>query len=210
MKRERIEEFGKSMVIGFVLLFSAVLFLMQSRDMVHLKLFSENLVWIIALYVFGTLIVRFLFSLEIFRKVSFLFRGAAAMWWLFLIFTILSIISPMLPEYIRDIVLVNIIVLIFMVIGNYLHMRYISKELNSGAWQKDFVLIEDLERKPRSEEEFMNGIILYCEKNALELEILQYGEPARVKMGGRVYTVEVAEYCSLASGVVYVMEFRCG
>ena len=209
VKKEQIQEVGKSVWIGVILFFSAVLFLMQSGDINHLKLFSDNLLWIIGAYIFGTIAVRFLFSLEICRKGAFLFQGEAIIWWVFLVFTVLSVILPFIPEYMRDIMLVNIFVLILMMLGNYLHMRYISKELNGGAWQKDFVLIEDLKRKPRNEEEFIKFIILYCEKNALELEILQYGEPAKVKMGGRVYTVKIVEYCSLSNGVAYAMEFRC-
>lgn len=208
-KKEWIREAGRSVCIGVILFFSAALFLMQSGDMPHLEIFSEHLLWIMSMYICGTMVVRFIVSSEIFCKIAFLFQGAAVVWWIFLVFTMLSEINSFIPEYVRDIILVNLFVLIFMAVGNYLYMRYISAELNGGTWQKNFVLLEDLERKPRSEGEFMNCIISYGEKNALELEILQYGEPARVKMGGRIYTAEVVEYCSLSNGVVYAIEFRC-
>ncbi len=147
-------------------------------------------------------------SSKIIRKISFLFSGAAIVWWSFLIYFIVSTISQFLVDYVRNIVIMHLAIVLFAVLGNYLYMRYVSKELNEGEWKKKLVLLEDLEQKPRNEDEFMECIISYCKKNALDLEVFQYGIPAKVKMGDELYEVKLVEYCSLSNGIVSALEFR--
>ncbi len=89
-----------------------------------------------------------------------------------------------------------------------MHTKWIAKELNGGKWKKGFVFIEDIEKKPKNEDEFMTWIGEYCRKNGLDYEVLHYGIPARIKMDGVQYLVQITEYCSLTSGVVPAIEFK--
>lgn len=207
-KEECIEELLKSVKIGLVLFFSAVISLMLNHDMVHLELFSEKIFLIVGIYIGVVIIIRLMLSSKIIRKISFLFSGAAIVWWSFLIYFIVSTISQFLVDYVRNIVIMHLAIALCAVLGNYLYMRYVSKELNEGEWKKKLVLLEDLEQKPRNEDEFMECIISYCKKNALDLEVFQYGIPAKVKMGDELYEVKLVEYCSLSNGIVSALEFR--
>lgn len=209
MRREDwIEEIFKSVKIGFVLFFTAVLSLMLNRDMVHLELFSEKIFLVMGCYIGSVIIIRLILSSKFIQKIRFLFSGAAIVWWSFLVYFIISIISSFLVDYVRNIVIMHLAIALFATVGNYLYMRYVSKELNGSEWKKKFVLLEDLERKPRNEDEFMECIASYCKKNALDLEVLQYGIPAKVKMGDELYEVKLVEYCSLSNVIVSALEFR--
>ena len=85
-KEECIEELLKSVKIGLVLFFSAVISLMLNHDMVHLELFSEKIFLIVGIYIGVVIIIRLMLSSKIIRKISFLFSGAAIVWWSFLIY----------------------------------------------------------------------------------------------------------------------------
>ena len=82
------------------------------------------------------------------------------------------------------------------------------KDIRNYSDVSVLLLLEDLERKPRNADEFMECIASYCKKNALDLEVLQYGIPAKVKMGDELYEVKLVEYCSLSNGIVSALEFR--
>ena len=79
--------------------------------------------------------------------------------------------------------------------------------MNRGRSVKNFVLLEDLERRPKNEDEFMEWVEDYCKKSGLDYEVLQYGIPSLIVMDGVRYRVQVTEYCSMASGIVPAMEF---
>ena len=206
MWEERIKELGKSVAIGFILFFSAVMSLMIRTDLVHLELFSKKLSLIVGIYVLGAVVIRWLFSLEIMHRASVFFQGMSMVWWIFLFSFASGISVTVMPAYIHRIVLTNIVVLLCMLSGNYLYMRYIAKEMNRGDWKKGFVLVEDLKCRPKNEDEFMREICEYSRKNALELEIIWYGMPAKIKMGGELYEVKLTEYYNFG-GVNYALEF---
>lgn len=87
-------------------------------------------------------------------------------------------------------------------------MKQIAEELNGGKWKKGFVFLEDIEKKPKNEDEFMTWIGRYCQKNGLDYEVLHYGIPAQIKMDGIQYAVSITERSSLASGIVPAIEFK--
>lgn len=206
-KREWIEDGLKNAGIGLILFFSAVFSLLVRKDMIHLQLFSEHLSGLLCLYVLGAVAVRGIFSLPIVRRASVLFQGAAIVWWIFLFALVSGMVSALLPEYIHNIVLMNIVVLLCIVNGNYLYLRYVAKTLNRGAWKQGFVLIEDLRKKPKNEDEFMENIYQYCSKNALDLNVIRYGMPAYVEMDAQEYEVKLTEYCGLTGEITYALEF---
>lgn len=137
MRREDwIEEILKSVKIGFVLFFTAVLSLMLNRDMVHLELFSEKIFLVMGCYIGSVIIIRLILSSKFIQKTRFLFSGAAIVWWSFLVYFIISIISSFLVDYVRNIVIMHLAIALFAAVGNYLYMRYVSKELNGSEWKK--------------------------------------------------------------------------
>ncbi len=207
-KNEWFKDIGKSIVIGLLLFFSAVLYLMLKKDMIHLHIFSENVIWLMGGYVVGIIGIRYICSMKSIKKLAVLFQGEAIVWWILLGSLLWMDIVSLIPDYIRGIVFANACVVMCIAAGNYIEMYFISKELNREDWKRGFVIVEDLPSKPRNEEEFFKSIQCYCKKNALELEVLDYGMPAKIKMGGQIYDADVMEYCSLSDGIVYALRFR--
>lgn len=207
-KNEWFKDIGKSIVIGLLLFFSAVLYLMLKKDMIHLHIFSENVIWLMGGYVVGIIGIRYICSMKSIKKLAVLFQGEAIVWWILLGSLLWMDIVSLMPDYVRGIVFANVCVVMCIAAGNYIEMYFISKELNREDWKRGFVIVEDLPSKPRNEEEFFKSILCYCKKNALELEVLDYGMPAKIKMGGQIYDADVMEYCSLSDGIVYALRFR--
>ena len=207
-KNEWFKDIGKSIVIGLLLFFSAVLYLMLKKDMIHLHIFSENVIWLMGGYVVGVRGIQCICSMKSIKKLEVLFQGEAIVWWILLGSLLWMDIISLMPDYVRGIVLANACVIMCIAAGNYIEMYFISKELNKKDWKRGFVIVEDLSSKPRNEEEFFKSIQCYCIKNALELEVLDYGMPAKIKMGGHIYDADVMEYCSLSDGIVYALRFR--
>lgn len=180
---------------------------MLTHDLVHLELFADNLFLIIGIYLVAVLVLWGISSLKILQRIGFLFKGAAIIYWIFLLGLPIEIIGAFLEKYIRDILTMNVLVLIGVMLGNFFYMKYIADELNNGKWTKGFRLLEDIEHRPKNEDEFVEWIQEYCRKNALDMEIIQYGIPAEIRMDGLMYRVQMTEYASMANGVVPAVEF---
>lgn len=208
MKNEWFKDIGKSIAIGLLLFFSAVLYLMLKKDMIHLHIFSENVIWLMGGYVVGVIGIQCICSMKSIKKLEVLFQGEAIAWWILLGSLLWMDIISLMPDYIRGIAFANACVIVCILVGTYIEVYFISKELNREDWKRGFVIVEDLSSKPRNEEEFFKSIQCYCKKNALELEVLDYGMPAKIKMGGLIYEADVMEYCSLSDGIAYALRFR--
>ena len=178
-KREWAFEVGEGVVLGIILFFGAVFSLMLNRDIVHMELFAEKLFLIMGGYVLAVLAIKVIFSISFIRKAAVIFQGAGIIWWIWLLGLGVTVASSFIPKYIRYIVLVDVVVLSCYCIGQFLHTKWIAKELNGGKWKK-----------------------------GLDYEVLHYGIPARIKMDGVQYLVQITEYCSLTSGVVPAIEFK--
>lgn len=210
-KREWIGEAGKCIAFACLLFFSAVFVLMISHDMEHLELFSDKLGVILGGYILGVAAVRLISCLPLAKKIGewcgILFHGFASVYWIGLLSLLCSIAGESLEAYIRYILMANILALAGVYAARYLHLRQIAQEMNQGRSIKNFVLLEDLERRPKNEDEFMEWVEAYCKKSGLDYEVIQYGIPSLVVMDGVRYRVQVTEYCSMASGIVPAMEF---
>lgn len=208
-KTEWLIKLVKCAALGLGLFFSSVFVLLLTHDMVHLELFADKMFLVMGTYIGAIVALRVLVSFKIFRRISVIFSGGAIVYWVFLLILPITFIGLFVEDYIRYIVIINILVLIGVMVGNFFYMKYIADELNQGKWKKGFRLIEDIECRPKSEDEFMRWIENYCGKNALELEVIQYGIPAEIKMDGLRYRVKITEYSSVASGVIPAIEFIC-
>lgn len=211
IRKEWIGEAGKCIAFACLLFFSAVFVLMISRDMEHLELFSDKLGLILGGYILGVAAVRLISGLPLVKKIGewcgILFHGFAYVYWIGLLSLLCSIVGESLEAYIRYIFIANVLVLAGVYVGRYLHLRRVAQEMNRGRSVKNFVLLEDLERRPKNEDEFMEWVEDYCKKSGLDYEVIQYGIPSLIVMDGVRYRVQVTEYCSMASGIVPAMEF---
>lgn len=211
IRKEWIGEAGKCIAFACLLFFSAVFVLMISRDMEHLELFSDKLGLILGGYILGVAAVRLISGLPLVKKIGewcgILFHGFASVYWIGLLSLLCSIVGESLEAYIRYIFIANVLVLAGVYVGRYLYLRRVAQEMNRGRSVKNFVLLEDLERRPKNEDEFMEWVEDYCKKSGLDYEVLQYGIPSLIVMDGVRYRVQVTEYCSMASGIVPAMEF---
>ncbi len=206
-KKEWIIETGKGILLGIILFFSAVFSLMVTQDMEHLQLFSEKLFLMIGGYILIVLIAKLFFSISWIRKMGILFQGAGILWWGWLFALAVSIGSSFLPDYVRCIFISNLLILLLLYTGRFLYTKWIADELNMGNWKKGFVFVEDIDEKPKGEDAFMQWIDQYCLKNGLDYDILHYGMPAKIKMDGIEYKVEVFDYASMSSGIVPAIKF---
>lgn len=211
IRKEWIGEAGKCIAFACLLFFSAVFVLMISRDMEHLELFCDKLGLILGGYILGVAAVRLISGLPLVKKIGewcgILFHGFASVYWIGLLSLLCSIVGESLEAYIRYIFIANVLVLAGVYVGRYLYLRRVAQEMNRGRSVKNFVLLEDLERRPKNEDEFMEWVEDYCKKSGLDYEVLQYGIPSLIVMDGVRYRVQVTEYCSMASGIVPAMEF---
>lgn len=205
---ERIENLFKTAGFGLIYFFSAVFSLMLNKDMLHLKLFSDNLFLISGIYIILALIIRFIFSLEYIKSFLVMFKGPASLLWIFIIITILPLTNLILEPYMQHIAKIHIIITLLLIIGNFLYMRNISIKLNNGNWKHGFKLVEDLPCKPKNEDEFMQYIYNYCQKNSLEIEVIKYGMPAIIKLEDELNEVSLQSYLSMAGGIIYTLEFK--
>lgn len=206
-KREWLMSLAECVVLGLVLFFSAVSVLLVTHDMEHLEMFADKMFWILGIYLAAAVLMKVVSELKIIQRISFLFSGAAIVYWVTLFLLPLEVLGVYLDSYLRKILTVNALVLIFLMIGNFVRLKYIAKELNHGKWKKGFRLIEDIECRLENEDEFMRWIEQYCAKNALDLKVLRYGIPAEIQMDGMTYRVQMTEYASIASGVIPAVEF---
>ena len=211
IRKEWIGEAGKCIAFACLLFFIAVFVLMISRDMEHLELFCDKLGLILGGYILGVAAVRLISGLPLVKKIGewcgILFHGFASVYWIGLLSLLCSIVGESLEAYIRYIFIANVLVLAGVYVGRYLYLRRVAQEMNRGRSVKNFVLLEDLERRPKNEDEFMEWVEDYCKKSGLDYEVLQYGIPSLIVMVGVRYRVQVTEYCSMASGIVPAMEF---
>ena len=207
-KKEWVVGILEGVILGLILFFGAVFSLMLNRDIVHMELFAEKLFLIMGGYILVVLAIKGILSISFIKKAAVIFQGAGIIWWGWLFGLGITTAGGFIPAYIRYIILLDAIVLICYWIGRFLYMKQIAEELNGGKWKKGFVFLEDIEKKPKNEDEFMTWIGRYCQKNGLDYEVLHYGIPAQIKMDGIQYAVRITERSSLASGIVPAIEFK--
>lgn len=208
-KEDRREISTKGLLLGLVLFVSTLIYLLASTDMEHLRIVGTILVPVIAGYgVIGIFIVWLVYRSTL-RKSNFsIFSGAAAIYWIWMISVIIMFASNWIPQVLRYIVLVNSAVLLVVWLLDYLYLKRIATELNSGLGYYSRKLVVDLSAKPQTEDMFMNEIENYCQKNNLTLEVLEYGMPAKIKMNNTLYQVQLGQYYTMIGTLIYTLEFN--
>lgn len=209
IKEDRIEIVIKGLFLALILFLSTIINLLIQQDILHLKIISTFLIPIILGYCLLGMFIQLMVYRSTFRKEGGnIFSGSAIIYWVFIFTTIIMFSAYFIPEVIRYTVTANVAALLLVWLLNFLYLKNIAKELNSGLELSSRVLIEDLYHRPQSEDEFMEEIKNYCLKNNLSLEIIWYGIPAKIKMNNMLYRVKLGQYYSITGGVVYTLEFH--
>lgn len=208
-KEDRRDITLKGLFLALILFASTLINLLVHRDIQHLRIVGTFLIPIIIGYILLGLFIRFIIYRSTVRKREFhLFSGSAIIYWIGIFSTIIMFSAYWIPQVIRYIVLANVAALLLVWFLDYLYLKNIAKELNSGLKYYSRILVEDLSTRPDTEDMFMEEIENYCKKNNLSLEIIDYGIPAKIKMNNALYLVKLGQYYTLFGGISYTLEFH--
>ncbi|WML32792.1 DUF4318 domain-containing protein [Clostridium sp. OS1-26] len=208
-KEDRREITVKGLFLALILFMSMLIDLLILRDMQHLQVVGTFLIPIIAFYCLLGMFIQWMVYRSTLRKKEFhLLSGTAAIYWICMLSIIFMVCAHWVPQVIRYIVVANGAALLLVWFLDYLYMKKIANELNSGLEYYSRVLVEDLPARPKTEDMFMEEISNYCKKNHLSLEILEYGIPAKIKMNNIQYMVKLGQYYTLVGILVYTLEFH--
>jgi len=210
MTREDKKEIAvKGLFLGLILFVSTLIYLLIDMDMPNLRIVGTFIIPIIFGYCLLGMFLRWMVYRSTIRKEGFhLFSGTAIVYWIWILSTFFMVVAYWIPQIIRFIVLVNIATLLIVWLLNFIYLKNIAKELNSGLKYYSRTLIEDLPKKPQTEDMFMQEIENYCTKNHLSFEIINYGIPAEIKIDNTLYTVKLGQYYSVVGSPVYTLEFH--
>ncbi len=106
---------------------------------------------------------------------------------------------------VRIMLLLDAIVLAIFLAGDYRMAWNMSKKLNGYTCRKKSLIV-DLEKYPKTVDEFCGQIADYCVKNHKTLEFVTIGKTMEVLIDGERNTVELEQYYS-QFGPVYSMKF---
>lgn len=198
------ENVMKGINIGFVLLISSILTLRLTNDIEGvIKVFNYFIPILIGYGLLGVLI-QWIRNLP--HKSSEGSMGVGIYYWIFIIVIFISVIGNFIPDYIRYIILVNIVVLIALWIFDYILLGKVAKELNGEESHKYNTLLIDLKEKPRTKEEFFKVLEEYCISNKILLEYVEKDLPAIVKMNKNLNKVEIGYYFDVSGATIYTLK----
>lgn len=210
MTKEDVKEIAlKGLFLGLILFASTLIYQLVIQNVKNLQVIGAYLIPFIVGYGVIGILLRWLLHLSTVKTQQFhLFSGPAAIYWIWMIGIVVILCAYLIPTAVREIVLVNAAALFLTWLIDYLYLKNIAKELNSGLGYFSRVLIEDLQAHPRTEDKFMEEIQSYCKKNNISLDIIEYGMPAKIKMNNKLYQVRLGQYYTLIGTLVYTLEFH--
>lgn len=198
------ENVMKGINIGFVLLISSILTLRLTNDIEGvIKVFNYFIPILIGYGLLGVLI-QWIRNLP--HKSSEGSMGVGIYYWIFIIVIFISVIGNFIPDYIRYIILVNIVVLIALWIWDYILLGKVAKELNGEKYHKYNTLLIDLKEKPRTKEEFFKVLEDYCIRNSISLEYVEKDLPAITRMNGVLSKIEIGYYFDVSGATIYTLK----
>ncbi|MBL4934330.1 DUF4318 domain-containing protein [Clostridium sp. YIM B02515] len=208
-REDKKEIIIKGSLLGAILFVSTFIYLVIYGSIQSLVNIGTFFVPILLGYSLIGIIIRWLVYRSALKKESsHLFSGVASYYWVWMLCIVFSVCAYFIPQAIRYIILTNAAVLLLVWVLDYLYLKNIAKELNSGLKYHRVTLVEDLLSRPKTENMFMEEIEIYCNKNHLTLEVIEYGMPAKIKMDNTPYLVKLGQYYSMVGTVVYTLEFR--
>lgn len=198
------ENILKGIYIGFTLLISSILTLRLTNDIESMVKVFNYFIPILIGYMLIGVIIKWIRNLP--YKSSEGSMGAGVYYWVFLIVLVISVIGVFIPDYIRYIVLVNIVVLITLWIWDYISLSNVAKELNGGRSHKYNTLLIDLKEKPKTKEAFFKVLEEYCINNRISLEYIEKDLPAITRMNGVLNKVEIGYYFDISGITIYTLK----
>lgn len=191
--------------IGFALLISSILTLRFNNDIENTVKIFKYFIPILIGYILIGIALQWLRNLPPKEKNGGT-GGVGALYWLFIIMTIITFLANFTPSYIRYIVLVNIIVVIILWAIDYRELSRLSEELNGVASHSNKTLIIDLEHKPKTKEEFFDLLEQHYRLSKITLEYIEKDIPAIVKLNGVLNKVEIGYYYGYTGIIVYTLK----
>lgn len=209
-KEEKKELLRTGSFLGLILLVSAYLgfSIENNQDAV-----VELLPWfglVLAGYLLTGIFIIWVYTRPKRRKwrVSEYVRGVAGFYWTdMLIIAVFLGVQVVVPERYHFALVMNAVVLVAAWILNYTATVKLSKELNKHIWQKERVLLWDLDECPKNREAFFIQIENYAERNHMSLNYLEKNNPAIVELDQKPYLVTV-EQSYHRFGPLYSLKFK--
>lgn len=210
LQDEKKELLRTGSFLGLLLLVSAYLgfSIENNQDAV-----VELLPWfglVLAGYLLTGIVILWVYTRPKRRKwrVSEYARGVAGFYWTdMLIIAVFLGVQMVVPERYHFALVMNAVVLVVAWILNYTATVKLSKELNKHIWQKEHVLLWDLDECPKNREAFFIQIEKYAERNHMSLNYLEKNNPAIVELDQRPYLVTV-EQSYHRFGPLYSLKFK--
>lgn len=199
------ENIVKGTSIGFTLLISSILSLRFTNDIENTLKVFQYFIPILISYILIGIALQYLHNLPPRRNTSSI-KGIESVYWIFIIFTVVSVLAGFIPAYIRCIVLVNIIVIFILWLIDYISLSKVAKELNGVTSFKNRTLVIDLKSKPKTKEEFYKILERHCSASNISLEYIEKDLPAIVKMNGVLNKAEISYYYDLTGMLVYALK----
>lgn len=135
-------------------------------------------------------------------------KGVSGFYWTDILVVVIFLgAERIVPEKYHFALVVNAVVLAAAWVLNYTAAVKLSKELNKHIWQKDHVLLWDLDECPKNREEFFIQIEKYAEKNHMSLNYLEKNNPAIIELDQQPYLVTV-EQSYHKFGPLYSLKFK--
>lgn len=198
------ETITKGIYIGLILIVSSILTLRFTNDIEStIKVFNYFIPILIGYILIG-LVLQWIRTLP--HKESEGSIGVGSYYWIFLIMTGVSILGGFVPDYLRYIVLVNILVIVGLWFIDYYSLKLVAKELNGSSSYKYNTIMVDLAAKPKNKEEFFIELEKYCGENKILLEYIEKDLPAIVKLDGVLNRVQIGYYYALTGEAIYVLK----
>ncbi|MBS6183788.1 MAG: DUF4318 domain-containing protein [Clostridium celatum] len=198
------ENLIKGANIGFTLLISSILTLRFTNDYDGMMKIFKYILPVLIGYVFIGIVFHWLRNIP--RKNNAGSFGVAIYYWVFIIMIIVPVLAMFIDDYIRYMIMANILVIVALWLGEYIHISKIAKELNGGIASKHKTLIVDLDSKPKTKEEFFRIIESKCISRGDSLEYVERDIPAIIKINGELYKAEIGYYYAISGNAVYTLK----
>lgn len=106
----------------------------------------------------------------------------SALWSAFWVIFFMTFAGRILPEWVRQIIGLDLGILTVLFGGNYYYLTKMAKKMNRG--RRGYTLRIELREKPSSKEDFLRQFEAYCAKENIDLVYEVKDVPAVVRMNG--------------------------
>ena len=202
---EKKEKLLYGCLFGFILFASSAIYISIFADKKEAGVFLPYIPVALVGYLLAGNLLVWLYTRRGKGSAGVWFKGSAAIYTIGIIASAVAIAGSVLPQVLRYMLLVNLVIIILCWLLDYCFLVKVAKELNRGKNCRSLVV--DIQECPRSVDAFCREIEDYCRKNGRRLEFLKRGKVAEIRMDGERYSVEVDSFYSMF-GPMYALKFR--